>query len=429
MTCTRRPRAPRRLAGALWLVAGLAACGAGSSPPGVSASDADWVGTVMREAYLYADRMPDADLSGTTDAAAALEALRVNPPDRFSYVERRDRYEAFFDDGRSVGLGLSLRVDAGRLVLRIVQPDAPAGRAGLRRGDRIVSIDGADAASLIAAGAVSDALGPAEAGRIVRLVVERDGASREVVLEKAAYAVAPVLAARIVERPGGRVGYVSLYTFSEPARVAWADTVASLRAAGARSLVVDLRENGGGRLNVAAEIAGSLAPPSAIGEPFTELRHNARRIADDRTIPLPAHPATGAFERVAWLVSDATCSASESLIAGLRPYRDDPVIGTPTCGKPVGSEPRTRGDLVLSALTFSSRNRDGLTDWFDGLAPTCSVVDEPYLPPGDEADPRLAEALHRLETGRCTRGAAKSAPRDAGAVPRATGLSGETGLH
>jgi carboxyl-terminal processing protease len=439
-----RPRLPRRTAfagraaaaavtTAVALLA-LAGCGGGGSgsPPAAAPTDAaaevEWVRSVMADAYLYADRLPKADLSQASGAAQALEALRVNPPDRFSYVERRDRYETFFDEGRTVGLGVSLRIDAGRLMLRIVQPDSPAARAGLRRGDRVASIDGVDAAALIAAGTVSAALGPSTAGLVVRMVVEREGARREVAIEKAEYAVAPVLATRVIDRPAGKVGYVVLYTFTEPARAAWAEAIATVRAAGARRLVVDLRDNGGGRLYVAAEIAGSLAPTAAVGQPFTVLRHNARRAADDLTIPVPAHPATGAFERVAWLVSEASCSASESLIAGLRPYRDDPVIGTATCGKPVGFEPRTRGDVVLSAVTFASRNRDGLTDWFDGLAPTCAVADEPFVAFGDEADPRLAEALARLETGAC-RSATKALPRGGPTTPAAGGLASETGLH
>ncbi|MFZ4758649.1 MAG: S41 family peptidase [Burkholderiaceae bacterium] len=411
-----------------------AACGGGGSttpaPIAVApATPVEWVRDTMADVYLYADRLPKADLSAVRDAAGALAALRVDPPDRFSYIEQRERYDGFFDEGRALGFGIGYRIEGGRPVLRFVQPESPAGRAGLRRGDRIIAIDGVDPASLPDAVAVSDALGPTEAGVVRRFAWLRDGVRSEATVTKDWYTVAPVLATRVIERAGSRIGYVALYTFTEPTRQAWADAIATIRAAGARTLIVDLRENGGGRLYVAADVAGSLAPTAAVGQTFTELRHNARHVADDLVIPMPRHAATGGFDRVVWLVSGASCSASESLIAGLRPFRDDPVIGTATCGKPVGFEPRTRDDLVLSVVSFTSRNRDGLSDWFDGLAPTCTVADEPYVAFGDERDPRLAEALQWLGTGRCSPSAAKSAGLGDDRLPRAVGLAAETGLY
>lgn len=238
-----------------------------------------------------------------------------------------------------------------------------------------------------------------------------------------------MLAARVIAQPDGPVGYIALYTFSEPARTAWAQAIATVRAAGANRLVVDLRDNSGGRLDVAAAVAASLAPPGASDATFVELRHGPRRSASDRSVPFPTGPTAG-FAQVAWIVSEASCSAAEALIAGLRPYRTDVVIGTRTCGKPVGFDPVVRGEVVLNAVTFSVRNRDGLTDWFDGLSPTCPVAAEPWLPLGDPADPRLAEALRMLSTGACANDptAAKAAPAPARSPERAAGLPAETGL-
>jgi len=431
------PAAPRRQPGralALLTAALLSACGGDPPARYDAATDVDWVSQVMTDRYLYADRMPKADLSALTQAEEALEALRVNPPDRFSYVDARSRYDGFFDEGRSLGLGIGFRVVGDAIILRFVQPDSPAGRAGLARGDRIAAIDGVAAAELVAQGRVSAAFGPTEVGVTLRLAIERGDARRELSITKDWHAVAPILARRVIEHGGRRIGYVFLYTFTEPTREAWADTLTALRADGARELIVDLRDNGGGRLFVAAEVAGSLAPPPAVGQTFVQLVHNARRSVDDLTIAVPAHPATGAFERVAWLVSDASCSASEVLIAGLRPFRDDALIGTPSCGKPVGFEPQTRGELVLSAVSFSTRNRDGLGDWFDGLVPTCTITAEPFVAHGDESDPRLAEALHWLDTGACS---AAAAPGTASVAPKALprprlpagGLANETGLY
>jgi carboxyl-terminal processing protease len=440
---SQRRRTARRLAHALAAAALTVAAGCGGeAPPGptgpadpsasavdaVAADEASWARAVMAERYLYADRMPATGASGATTAAEVLEALRVDPPDRFSYVERRTRQEAFFQEGRTVGLGIGYRVEGQAVMIRMVQPESPAGRAGLQRGDRLLAIDGKDTAQLVALGTLSEAFGAAEAGVSVRLTLARRGQAFERTVVKEAYPVSPLLAQRVIEYAGEPVGYVALYTFAEPTRAQWAQALGELRSAGVRRLVVDLRDNGGGRLAVAAEVAARLAPPSAAGQPFVLLQHAPARARDDRALLLPVDAVTGSFEEVAWLVSDLSCSAAEALIAGLRPYRDDPVIGSATCGKPVGFEPQTRGEVVLNAVTFAMLNRDGLTDWFAGLSPTCTVTEEPYLALGDPADPRLAEALHRLATGRCSARDDKSARTRDPRPPRVPGLAGMTGL-
>jgi len=421
-------------AAALATAVTLAGCGGGTAPaPAAPASEVDWVVSVMKGSYLYADRVSAVDRSTLTTPEQALEALRVNPPDRFSYLEARGPYDQFFDEGRALGLGISFRIDDDAIMLRMVQPDSPAGRAGLARGDRLTAIDGVPAATLVAARGVSAALGPATPGVVVRLTVDRAGnAPFERVLAKDWYAVAPILAQRVLVHDGVPVGYVALYSFTEPARQAWDAAIASIRAAGARRLVVDLRDNGGGRLFVAAAIGASVAPAGAGGQPFVRLRHGPGRSADDLTIRWPPHPATGAFDRVAWLVSESSCSASESLIAGLRPYRADAIVGTSTCGKPVGSTPQIRGDRVLSAVTFETLDRDGVGGWFDGLAPTCAVAEEPGLPLGDPRDPRLAAALGWLADGHCpSPPAAALAPKTTArpTAEPARGLVSETGLY
>jgi carboxyl-terminal processing protease len=435
---------PRLAAAGLALLVAAAATGCGGSgspetgqasalpaPAPAAPTEAAWARSVMEQTYLYADRMPRVALPDDASAAQVLEALRVDPPDRFSYVDRADRYAAYFEDGRTVGLGIVYSVLGDALVLRGVQPASPAARAGLQRGDRIVAIDGRDTTQLVDAGTVGTALGEAIDGLTVRLTIERGGQRADYAVIKAPYAVAPVLATRVLSEPTGPVGYVALYTFTEPARVAWAEAISTVRQAGATRLVVDLRDNGGGRLDVAAAIAATLAPPAAAGQAFVDLRHAPRRAALDRGVPLASAPPAG-FEQVAWIVSEASCSAAEALIAGLRPYRSDPVIGSRTCGKPVGFDPQVRGDVVLNAVTFSMRNRDGWTDWFDGISPTCVITDEPWLPLGDPADPRLAGALQFLSTGRCptapATATAKADPRDAARPERFGGLVSETGL-
>jgi carboxyl-terminal processing protease len=412
---------------------GLAGCG-NAPDPGTGMPEGKAVGDFLSDRYLYAERIPafDGEALSLATAEQALAALRVEPPDRFSYVDRRDAYQAYFDDGIALGLGIGYLVADGSLRLRVVQPHSPAAASGLARGDEVVAIDGVPAASLVAAGTVAEAFGPSVPGLAVRLDMRRGDLRFEVSVAKAWYPVAPVLESRLIEHRGMLVGYLMLATFTEPARAAWAEAVAGLAAGGARALVVDLRDNGGGRLFVAAEVAAATLPAGVAAPILASLRHNERNRHRDIRVPIPASATAGAFEKVVWLTSRRTCSASEVLIAGVMPYRPSVLVGETTCGKPVGFNPLPIGDKVLSAVTFSASNRDGFGDWFDGLMPTCAVQEEPLLPYGDPADPRLAEALVVIATGDCSAApVAKSAGRRdvPSAAPLERGLASETGLR
>jgi carboxyl-terminal processing protease len=416
----------------------LGSCGSGESGPdapraGSGVDEVEAVRSFMADRYLYADRLPSPDLASLDSAEKALAALRVEPPDRFSYVDRLAAHQSFFDEGRALGIGIGYVVAGESIRVRLVQPHSPAAAAGLERGDELLAIDGVPAASLIAAGAVVEAFGAAQAGVTLQLDLRRGTRRFDAAVTKDWYPVAPILQTRLIEHHGMRVGYVLLFTFSEPARHAWHDAIAGLAAAGARAVVVDLRDNGGGRLYVAAAVAGSLAPAGNADATFAHLRHNDRNRRRDTRVTLPVSPTAGAFERVVWITSRRTCSASEMLIAGLLPYRPDVQIGEATCGKPVGFNPYPIGDKVLSAVTFSASNRDGLGDWYAGLQPTCVVDGEdPLLPYGDESDPRLAEALAVIASGRCSAALATKSvdgrPRSA-EQPRERGLAAETGLR
>lgn len=407
---------PRRIAAGL--VAALAAttivagCGGSSNDsPALAGTDnpeVKWVADYMHDWYLWYDRIGAAELAQSRDAEQALEAMRYRDLDRYSYIEARDRYDAFFDEGRSLGYGIAYRLETDAIRLRLVQPTSPAAAAGLRRGDLIVAIDGVPAATLIAEGRAADAFGPGTEGHVGRFTIERAGARFEVEVSKAWYEVRYVLAARVLEEVDPELGYVHLYGMAEPTRRQWREAIDTLASAGVRRLIVDLRDNGGGRLNVAAEIASSLAPAGGAGSVFVRLGFNARHQRDDYEIRLPESTLAGRFEDIVWITSGLSCSAAEMLINGLAPLRASARIGETTCGKPVGFTPTARGDKVLSAVTFAGTNRDGAGDFYAGLAPECTISEEPHLPYGDVSDPRLAEAIHRLRHGHCSARAAKS---------------------
>lgn len=406
----------------------MAGCGGGGggsgSAPVTAADEVKFVTDYLQDWYLWSTQLPAGiDPAAWSTPEAALAALRV-AQDRYSFIEDATTFNAFFDEGKALGYGFGYAIVGSELWVRYVQPQSNAWAAGLRRGDRIAAIDGTSTATLIAQDRVDDALGPVTEGVTGSFDLLRAGAALRITMTKAWYTVQNVLDARVIDRPGGKVGYVLYLAFTEPSRSEWADALAGVLAGGATDLVVDLRENGGGRLSVANELASALAPAGHEGDIGTQLVFNDRHAGSDQAFRLLPSPDAGRVARLVWITSPRTCSASESLMTSLRPYRTATTIGETTCGKPVGFTPPTFNGKVYSIVSFRNLNRDGFTDYFDGLAADCAAGEDYSRPYGDPSEPKLAAALQWLADGSCP---SATAVGKSIAVPvRSTAL---TGLH
>jgi carboxyl-terminal processing protease len=392
--------------------AALAACGGsdGGAPVGsVScdvASQKTWLRGYMQDWYLWAGSAPDPDPAGYTTVAAYFEALRYPgagpvPGDHWSYLQDSASYNQFFAEGRTMSYGIFVNGLELQLPLRVrmTEPLSPAG-AALQRGDIIVSANGRSAAELVAANDFT-VFSPAKEGDQLTLVIDRAGVQSSVVLTAATFALTPVPAAHLITLTGGtKAGYVVLKDFITQAEAPLASALADFRAAGASELIVDLRYNGGGRISTANVLASQIVGALHQGKVFTELRYNAAHQASNSSFVLGAAPAP-AFGRVVVLTGPRTCSASELVVNGLKPYAQVVTIGGATCGKPFGFSPVESCATTFSAVNFQSYNAAGQSDYYTGIAPTCAATDAFTGTPGDPAEALTAAAATYLTTDSC----------------------------
>ncbi len=432
-----------RVAAALLLSGWLAGCGGGSSgadgdaPPNGSAGTADtdaaYLYQYMKDWYLWYQQMPTVDPGVYPTDRALLDAVRV-PQDWYSYIESAQVYHAFYDEARAVGYGFGYSVAGDAMWIRYVQPASNAGSSGLQRGDQVLAINGQTIAALQAGGGIDAALGPAQEGLTAALTVQRGAATIDLRLTKTSYAVRSVLDQRVIETPSGRVGYLNFMSFTSPAQTEWQAALRGLLDQGVSDLIVDLRENGGGRLAVASALASSLAPDDSAGQIAIQLRFNDRHGGSNQSFRFASDPSAGRVRRLVWITSPRTCSASESLMAALRPLRSAWSVGEATCGKPVGFTPPEHNGKVYNIVSFQLANGAGLTDYFSGLSPDCAASEDWSKPTGDPTEPKLAAALRWLQDGGCPAPAtgALYAPRRAKAgqtVPSGYGIERLTGLR
>jgi carboxyl-terminal processing protease len=399
-----------RVVGVTVAAAVVAACGGGETA-GIDACDVSsqktWLRTYMADRYYWSGASPDPEPAGYASVQAYFDALRypgdaLTPGDRWSYLSDSAAFNQFFSEGRTLGYGIFVNGLEGvlPLKLRYIEPASPAAVAGLKRGDTIVSVNGRSAADLMAAHDFS-AFSPAREGDTLVMVLADGAGTRTVTLTAATHDLTPVSVASVLTLPSGtRAGYLVLKDFITQAEGPLAAAFAQFRAAGATELIIDLRYNGGGRVSTSNVLASLVAGASRSGEVFTRLRFNAKHRASDTVYRLDGAPGP-AFSRVVVLTGPRTCSASELVVNGLKPYANVVTIGGATCGKPFGFNPTESCATTFSAVNFESFNGLDQGRYYAGIGATCDVSDDFSRELGDPAEKLTAAASSYLQTGVC----------------------------
>lgn len=371
-----------------------------------------YVRDVMTDLYFWYATVPDVDPLSFNSPEAYLEAVRYQPIDRsFSYITSRESSEAFFSDSQFIGLGLSTTIIGGEMWVLQVFDGSPAAEAGLDRGYRIVEIDGYGVDALIASDGLDGAFGPAEIGVEVEVVFEtREGQPIRARMTKRPVTIPTVSLTRVLEVDGRRVGYIFFRNFVQPSFAALDEAFAALREAQVTELVLDLRYNGGGLVDVAVHLASLIGGPFTNGQVMAKYVHNDRYGFFDEDIRFEAAEEALGLSRLFVVTTRGSASASELIINALRPYLPVTVVGETTYGKPVGQYAIPFCDKIVAPVSFSIRNVADEGDYFDGIAADCTADDDISHELGDAAESSLAEALHVLATGVCSVRDATSAP-------------------
>lgn len=360
---------------------------------------------VMNDLYFWYQHIPDVKPWRYKSPEAYLEAVRYRPLDsRFSYITSKAEYTALFSESQYVGFGFSTRTTDTSITVLQVFPDSPASEAQLGRGDRIVAVDGRTVASLVASGAIGGVFGPDEAGVAISAdVVSRDGQQRSVTLRKRVVTIPPVSLTRAFQVDGRVVGYLMFRQFVRPSTAALDEAFAALRQAGATELVLDLRYNGGGLVDVAVHLGSLIGDAATSGQVFARMQHNDKNKQYDETLRFEAIDPPLRLTRLFVITTQASASASEMVINSLEPYLPVVVIGERTFGKPVGQYGIEMCDKVLLPVAFITVNVNGEGNYFDGIAPDCPAADDIGHDLGAAAEASLAEALQFIRTGTCSR--------------------------
>jgi C-terminal processing protease CtpA/Prc len=423
----------------------------------------NWLRSWSNDLYLWYSEILDQDPGTFSTAAAYFKVLKTTAAtasgaakDKFHFTYDTAKWEALSSTGTSAGYGPQWELVQGtpprdvRIAWMEGNVPADATESSLGRGAQLLAVDGVDMVNGSDTATLNAGLFPAKAGEHHAFTVTGPGAlgQRTVPLVSEDIAPASVRAVQSFVQPGGgTVGYMQFNDHLAASEGQLRTAFTTLANAGVTDLVLDIRYNGGGYLDIASEVAYMIAGGArTAGKTFELTKFNSKHptvdpVAGGTISPTPFLAATQGFSsglasgqalptldlgRVFVLTGSGTCSASEAIVNSLRGIGVDVIqVGSTTCGKPYGFYPQDNCGTTYFSIEFQGVNATGFGNYPDGFTPQnsglavdpgaqlpgCSVADDFSHQLGDPAEGRFAAALAYRVDGICHVPASGIAPR------------------
>jgi carboxyl-terminal processing protease len=329
----------------------------------------DQVQTLIEQDYYR--KVPDSKL---TDGSISGMVKSLNDPFSHYFDPKQNKDFEMAIRGSYSGVGMAVNQHKRGLLVTVTYPDSPAAKAGIGRGDVITKVDGKPIAGQSADLVVTKIKGP-EGSKVTLTWAtptaknpKKLGAERSVTLVRRPIDI-PVARGKVIRSGKHKIGYVQLASFTETSGRLVAEQVDKLKKRGVDSWVLDLRGNGGGRLDQAVAVTSIFIPDGMIVA--TDGRTERRRVYDaEKSAFRTAAP-------LAVLVDKGSASASE-ITSGALKYRDRGlIVGTRTFGKGVFQEVTELDNGGAVSLTIGRYELPGkhyITKV--GLAPDLTVRDD-----------------------------------------------------
>ncbi len=319
---------------------------------------------------------------------SAIEGMMSSIGDKYTTYNDVDGATTFNEtvSGTYEGIGCLVTTNENGIQIIEVFDDSPASKAGLKEKDIIKKIDGQD---------FSDKTSSDMANYIkeldkkeVKITIQRDSEEKEVKLKRQKLEV-PTVTTKVYEKNNKKIGYIDISIFSSVTDKQFKEKLKELEKKDIDGLIIDVRDNNGGYLNVVTNIASSLLKK---GDIIYKLEKSTKKVETkkDTTKEKRTYP-------IAILVNASSASASEILASAIKESYKGFVVGTNTYGK--GTVQQTMNLEDGSMIKYTIEN--WLTpngNWINevGVTPTNVIeLDESYYQnPIPENDNQLQEAIN-----------------------------------
>jgi len=317
---------------------------------------------------------------------AAVDGMARSLNECHTYYLDPDRAKTFNRPPAPVsGIGVTINQSDPNTPIEVIDviPNTPAEKAGVRKGDKIIKVNGDDVTKLTT-GEVADRVRGPE-GTPVTIVFDRGGVPVELTITRARFTT-PLTDSRL---ESGDIAYIRIKQLISTVADDAANAVRQMRTA--RGIILDLRDDPGGELSVAVDVGSLFVKSGAL------VFQTGR---DGQKNPIDVNPRRylGITAPVVVLVNKNSASGSEIIAAGVRSNGAGTVMGTRTAGCVGSGQPRDLpdGGLLLVTLTKMQDSKTGedLNGPGKGVLPDQAAEDDAKTPAVDEAIQAAVAYLH-----------------------------------
>ena len=276
--------------------------------------------SVIDNNYLWKDKIDEQKLKD-----GAIEGYVEGLGDKYTEYIPKSEMNEFTENiqGSFVGIGVYMIADddSGRVIVYYPIPDSPAEKAGIKSGDAIISVDGIEYTS-DDFDKIADFI-KGEEGTKVKLVIERDGQKKVFEITRQRIETNPI-SSKVLKN---NIGYIKLPSFDGDSSSKLKEKIDDLISNGVKSLIIDLRNNGGGIVDESTKIADYFLDKGKI---IMTTKDNKNKEETEKTKSKMEYEMP-----LVLLINENTASASEILTAALKDNGRAKVIGTKSYGKGV----------------------------------------------------------------------------------------------
>ena len=363
-----------------------------------------------KDIYLWYNQIPNSfNAHSYSDLDKLMTAIRqystesgfTGPVDKWSFAVKKSEWDNVSTGVSTGDFGLNVFfMSEGDLRVKLVEKESPAGLAGIRRGWRITSINGNSNITTANASFIVQNLYQSNTAKISFL--KPDNSTVTIDLVASNYNEHPVILDSVYSINSKKIGYFAFNSFlgdTTDIYNQYSRIFGKFASANVSDVIIDLRYNGGGYVSVQEKMADWLAPQSANGQLMMKQQFNEKYTqynTEDKFNKLGSLN----LNRIFFIVSNSTASASELLINNLKPYMDVYLVGpSKTYGKPVGFFPIPVGDWYIFPVSFKTTNKNGDGNYFNGIAVNSQVADGLDKDWGDITESSLHSAISFITSG------------------------------